>query len=365
MWDIQSEVKRLLNGCIIESSSGVRMYTPDGVARYGSLWTRDFTYMVQYARDLIPDEDIENGLQYLIDGIREDGWVPDRVEQDGTPRYTAGGYDYPASPNLDNGPFLCLLADLYLGGIEPAKAQLLFLKWKDALCKGLDCLPQDENSVIINFANPPHSPYGFTDTVCKTGKLCFETLLMWQAKRVMVSLLGKYGFDADKYANDCANIERCFADTFSSDNGMLFAATETCCQTDIWASCYAISIGFPLKESQKKAIADWLIMHAEEITQAGQIRHLPAGEYWEKTFVPVEPGTYQNGAFWGTATGWFCDAVEPYDRNLAVDTVKAAVTYFKKYGFFECVNGEYRQLDTYVATATNVYAMCQRYLKEE
>ena len=175
------------------------MYTPDGVGNYCALWTRDFTYMVENAGDLIPAGDIEDGIQYLLDGADENGWIPDRVEADGTLRYTAGGPDFPASPNLDNGCFLVICAHEHLKMLDERKAMRLFCKWKDVLCKGIDCLPKDETGLIVNEAQPPHSPYGFTDTVCKTGQLCFESLLLWRAQRALCSWLEKCDLPADQY----------------------------------------------------------------------------------------------------------------------------------------------------------------------
>lgn len=67
------------------------MYTPDGLGNYRALWTRDFTYMVENAGDLIPKKDIENGIEYLLAGAADDGWIPDRVGPSGKACYTAGG----------------------------------------------------------------------------------------------------------------------------------------------------------------------------------------------------------------------------------------------------------------------------------
>jgi hypothetical protein len=50
------------------------------------------------------------------------------------------------------------------------------------------------------------------------------------------------------------------------------------------------------------------------------------------------------------------------DPDLAAKTVEAALDYFERYGIFECVNGEYQKLDTFVASATNVYAAAKRWL---
>ena len=359
MFDIKAATEKLIKGCIIISDGGTNMYTPDGVASYAAFWTRDFSYMVEDAKEFIPPEDIEKGIQYLIDGADSDGWIPDRVEKDGYAKYTAGG-GLPASPNLDNGCFLCLLANEYLITLSEEKAREVFLKWKDALQKGIDCLPIAENGLIINCAEPPHSPYGFTDTVSKTGYLAFESLLLWQAQKIMCFWLKKYGFLSERYERNYKLIEKNFGYTFIQPNGMLKAATEVCAQTDIWASCYAISINFPLKEEARSKISQWLIDNYKTIVESGQIRHLPDGEYWEKTFLTVEEGTYQNGAFWAVPTKWFCDAIAIIDKVLASKTLRDALEYFERYGIFECVNGEWRKLESYVASATSVYGACKK-----
>lgn len=360
MFDIKNATEKLIKGCIIPASNGVNMYTPDGQGNYDALWTRDFFYMVDDASEMIPLGDIKNAIQYLIDNVREDGWVPDRVSRYGTPYYTAGGDDFPASPNLDNGPFLCLVAVEYLKMIDEDAALEQFLLWKKTLCAGLDCLPVDGNGMMANFATPPHSPYGFTDTICKTGLLCFETLLLWKAKKAIIPWLELAGEDAGRYKADVASIEENFEKVFLMDNGTLRAGTAHCNQTDVWAMCYALSVDFPLTEKVRDGIIDWLAGNYDSITEAGQLRHIPAGEYWEKTLVPVEKGTYQNGAFWATPVRWFCDALREREPELVTRTLKDVLDYFEKNGIFECVNGDYKKLDTYVASATAVYASCKK-----
>ena len=359
MFAIEKETEKLIKGCIIEAYDGTNMYTPDGVASYAAFWTRDFSYMVEDGKEFIPLSDIQKGIQYLINGANADGWIPDRVEKDGYPKYTAGG-GLPASPNLDNGCFLCFLADEYLRLVDEKTAKETFFKWQEALQKGIDCLPIAENGLIINCATPPHSPYGFTDTVSKTGYLAFESLLLWRAQKTMCFWLKKFGLPFARYEENYKRIEENFSATFIQPNGTLRAATGLCAQTDIWASCYAISIEFPLKKEEKEAISRWLIDGYDTIVEGGQIKHLPKGEYWEKTFLLVEEETYQNGAYWAVPIKWFYDAVCVLDKRLAKKTVEDALAYFEKYGVFECVNGEWRKLQSYVASATSVYGACKK-----
>lgn len=352
MFDITLKTKEILKGSIIKSTSGINLYTPDGMGNYRALWTRDFAYMVEYAGELMPKEDIKACLEYLMNGAAENGWIPDRVEEDGNPRYTAGDYDFPGLPNLDNGPFLVIAADAYFNMLSEEEALALYEEWKGILFKGIECLPKNEDGLIYNDEEAAHSPYGFTDCIRKTGLLSMETLLLWRAWNILAKWQRKTGKPCAESEKEIEKIENAFCKTFMSECGMLYAATQTCKQIDVWASCYAVSIGFPI-DSEK--IANWLIEHIDEISEHGQIRHLPKDEYWERTFVPVEHGTYQNGAFWAVATGWAYDAIVSYDKKTAQRLLNETLEYFDKYGIYECINGEYKKLDTYVASLTNIY----------
>lgn len=366
MYPIEGVVRQLLQGGTVLADNGTKLYTPDGRGFYRALWCRDFSYILSAAGEFIPETDMRDGIVLLMDGARaSDGWIPDRVEPDGTARYTAGDAHFPALSNLDNGPFLVLAADVYLRRLEEEQAKAQFAHWQRVLQRGLDCLPVDENGLILNESVPPHSPYGFTDCIPKTGRLTMETLLLWQALGIMARWTRRIGQNGEELDGKIRRIEAAFVPTFTHGSGMLLAATKCCRQIDVWASCYAVHVGFPLPEEQYDRIADWLIAYYDEIVEAGQIRHLPGGEFWEKTFVPVASGEYQNGAYWATATEWFCNAVGKREPHLAVKTVKAALDYFEKYGIYECVNGEYRKLDTYVVSATNVYAAAKRWLVEQ
>ena len=362
MYPIGEVTQKLLRGGTVMADCGTKLYTPDGFGFYKALWGRDFAYILEAAGEFIPPEEMKDAIEFLMAGARADGWIPDRREPDGVARYTAGDEHFPASPNLDTGPFLVIAADVYLRRLEREDACRQFEAWQRVLQRSLDCLPVDEKGLVWNHADPPHSPYGFTDCIVKTGKLAMESLLLWQALGIMKTWGEICGQSVAELDEKLRAVETVFAEIFTHESGMLLASTGCCSQIDVWASCYALHIGFPLTGEQQDRISCWLIENYDSVTESGQIRHLPRGEFWEKTFVFVAEGEYQNGAYWATATEWFCSAVGRLDPGLAAKTVEAALAYFEKYGIFECVNGEYRKLDTFVASATNVYAAAKKWL---
>ena len=85
-WVKEATMKQL-KGCRVKGAGGTWIHTPDGVGNYKALWTRDSYYMVEYAGDLMDPEEIKGSIYYLINGQREDGCIPDRVNAAGLPVY--------------------------------------------------------------------------------------------------------------------------------------------------------------------------------------------------------------------------------------------------------------------------------------
>ena len=183
---LRSLASDLVHGCRRTAADGTVIYTPDGTASYDGLWLRDFSYMVEYAGFAIPDQDIVNCIRYAVRHRRADGWMPDRVTTDGLAVYAAGIAAAPVGEaNLDNTPFLIFTVDSLSRRMDTDAFLPLFTEWEAVLEQGLFLLPIDENGLVYNDVQKPHSPYGFTDTIGKTGTLYMESLLYWRACRMM------------------------------------------------------------------------------------------------------------------------------------------------------------------------------------
>jgi len=164
-----------LAGCQIKGHDGTSLFTPDGSAHYRALWTPDFQYMVHNAPDLLEGQAVKAAIEYLLGGQRVDGCMPDRVNAEGKAVYSPGSEDRPlADHGLDNGPFMALLVADYaehFGDLD------FFRRSEPALRKGLDFIRRAENGLVFNDPADPQCPYGFTDTVIKSGHLLFTSLL--------------------------------------------------------------------------------------------------------------------------------------------------------------------------------------------
>ena len=352
---LKQEVVKLLEGSIVVSHNGINLYTPDGMHNYNALWTRDFQYMVENAYELIPEQDIKKCVQYLIDGIRKDGAPPDRVQGDGMAVHVAGHLSHPfGEPNIDNAQFLVNLVYYYV----IRSGDMAFLKQNiEKLDFTMDYIPLSPAGLVYNNEDKPHSTYGFIDAILITGELLFCSILYWQACCQMVELAEKLGNNnmVLKYKTRKELIEKNIYNLYNEKDGMFYSSTGIDSKLDIWGSAFLVYTGLPVKQAVKDSITKFLIDNYDKYVYHGQIRHLLKGEYWDRFIMEVGKETYQNGAYWGTATGWIMYAIYQQNPELAVKTFNDFIDYSRANGLYECVNENYKQLNHYVATGSNVY----------
>jgi hypothetical protein len=359
---LTDKARALVAGCQVTAADGTVLFTPDGKGNYRALWTRDFAYMVENAGDLLDPGQVETALGYLIRGVRSDGAAPDRVRPDGVPVYVAGPEDHPlGEPNLDNAMFLILAVDEHLKRIPAHRRLGLWRAWAEPLVRALNYIPRSPGGLVFNDPARPHSPYGFTDTVAKTGELLFESLLYWTAAGRLAGWLERYGDGATaaELRRRTAAIEGGLARLWDEGSGAFLAAGVDCRQLDIWGNAYAIWLDFPLAQRRERVL-DFLSRRQAECVWRGQVRHLLKGEHWQRLLTPVAPERYQNGAYWATASGWMMWALAQRDPAAARTLWGELIADFQEHGVFECVNEGYRQLDSYVVSATNPLAAARR-----
>jgi len=346
----------LIGGCKKTAFDGTVLFTPDAVGNYDALWLRDFGYMVMYCADLMDPEEIRGCIDYAIRGRREDGWMPDRMEAGGEAVYAAGAKGAPVGrANLDNTPFLVFAVAGYLELVTPEEAAACFGRWCAPLERGMEILPLSREGLIWNDPEDPHSPYGFTDTVCKTGRLFMESVLYRQACRNLESLHRRFGSPerAAVWADRAERTEKAVPMLFDEAQGAFLAADGHCRQVDIWGMLYALDVGFPLPEAVREAVEKWLLDNRERYLYRGQVCQLPEGGAWEKLLIEVPHGEYQNGAYWATATGWAIRLFRRRDPAYLERMLEELLSDFEAEGICECINEGYRKLPKFVVSATN------------
>jgi hypothetical protein len=339
-----------LAGCRITAHDGTTLFTPDGEAHYAALWTRDFAYMVENAGDLLEPGAIRAAIDYLLAGQREDGLMPDRVQADGLAVYSAGPVHKPlGAPPTDNAAFMVkLVHDYAVRYDDPDFACARF----GALARGLAAVDRSASGLVHIPPGRRQSPYGFTDTVAKTGDLLFSSLLYWEACRAMATMAAWCDSDAEAYGTEAERVVAALDGLWDDEAGAYRAAAVTCRQIDIWGNAFALHLGC-LPHHRAARVCAFLRDHYDAIAYKGQIRHLPGDATWEATLMPVAPSTYQNGAYWATPSGWVIEALMDVAPELACRTARALIADFQTHGIYECIGPDDRKLNHYVVSATN------------
>ncbi|MBD3386571.1 hypothetical protein GF407_16830 [candidate division KSB1 bacterium] len=354
---------RQLEGCRRRTSEGTVFYTPDGNGAYNAMWLRDFYYMVENCSEAIPSSHMKWFLEKLAKTQRKDGCIADRIELEGTPVYCAGPPGRPVGePPTDNSQFFVLLVEWYISKSDDLD---FFRQHEMVLNHAFDFIPRSASGLV--YIKPGHrqSPYGFTDTVAKSGDLFFSSLLLWQAYRAMASFYQRCNCDqkGKAFQQKAETVEKKILQLWDKDSGMFYAASGDCRQIDIWGNAYALYIHFPLEDKAER-IADYMSENFDSIVLNGQIRHLPGGQYWHKTLIPVLPDTYQNGAYWGTASGWVAYALQKKYYQKTEILFQDLARNYKENGIYECIHGKYKKEKNYIASIINPFGALKKILNE-
>lgn len=197
-----------------------------------------------------------------------------------------------------------------------------------------------ENDIIFTNDAFRGVDFGFRDAVEITGDLCYASLLKYNAANQMAEIFDKLQ-SSDKveyYRKIAANLKAAIPVAFLNKNGMLVASTGKSNQEDVWATALAVYLKILEKENALNAGS-----HLEKAYRAGtlaykgSIRHVLTSEdfsektVWESSL--AAKNTYQNGAYWGTPTGWVANAIALASPGTAEKLVKEYIDELKENDF--------------------------------
>jgi hypothetical protein len=252
-------------------------------------------------------------------------------------------------PALDNPMFMVSLIYHYHQHFKDKKFVASTLS---ALHQALDFVPMNRG-LVYNDPQRPSCTYGFQDNVAKGGHDLFASLLYIIACHQMKEL----DPTNDEYWHKRATVaENNLWLLFDEKRGIYLAANEICRQVDIWGNAFLVAYNIGDSYLQKK-VAQYLAKNYKSYMYAGQVRHLPTPEYWERMFKPLSKDTYQNGGYWGTASGWVIKALQTVDPKLADSTFNELINNYHR-GIFEWISPSgSKGPDLYVATILNVWSL--------
>ncbi|MDO6438311.1 hypothetical protein Q4534_12875 [Cyclobacterium sp. 1_MG-2023] len=329
------------------NNTGGVLIRPGGRNAYPSFWIRDYamaleTGMIPAAEQkhmLILTASTQAGNTWITKGgsMVPVGAVADHIRiDDGQPIYFPGTYSF-----NDQGTEKW-------GTLPPYGDQFLFVHMAytyikkvgdlSILCEKINGLSLIDR-LALSFQVPPAGPkdhlvfasekfrgvdFGFRDAIQMTGKLLFPSLLKYRAAKELAELysLIEDPKESFRYQQLAERIKEVIPTEFNDDSGFLKASTRQSSQPDVWGTSLAVYLG--VLDGESLAHASEVLAAAYEkgtISYRGNIRHVPLDHdfdethVWEKSL--AAKNTYQNGAFWGTPTGWVAFAIHFNNPHLA------------------------------------------------
>ena len=368
---LMKETRRIVNGCKVKAFDGVtECFTPDASAFYRAMWTRDFFYMIDGVPECATDEEVYNACTYLLNGQREDGIIPDRRDADGVSIYSAGPYGKKlGQPPTDNSQFMVKLIHHYVmrtGNIN------YFSIVADSLERALACLSKSPGGLVYIPAEVKRSIFGFIDQIALTGEILFASLLLIEAERAMQELYAMAGQNVlSAYWKEQAEASlKGLEALWSEEEGLFYASNGAERQLSIWGSCYAVYAGLVSGERTQR-ISQRIVQGYDRAVRFGQVRHLFYPELWKSKIglkldddgsISPAPGTYQNGAYWSSATGWVSAVIRLTDEALADRMLLDLMESFRSVGIYEAINDKphYRGALDYCISGTLVIQELRR-----
>ncbi len=350
---LQELVAHLVRNARRPHPFGVTAYTPAAFGdTYPALYLRDFTYMAESAPECIPKKHVRDIIALFIANLSPAGLCPERISNDGEVIYVCHG----GRPAADSPLFLLKLCAAHPrhGGDPAFLAQIL-----PDLARTFATVPVEPATGLVWIDRAaPHTAYGFTDSIAITGRHLFCSLLRFEACGILADLSERFGHNAESWRQQAAQIRKNLDLFWSPDQALFLAGSQDCRQADVWGSAYACVIG-AVDDARRDMIAASLFAKRERYLLRGQVRHLLLPEFWQRLIGAEEwagPGRFQNGPYWGTATGWVAEVLEHAAPGCGVALLRELVADFAAHGVWECI-GE----DGYARVANNLSSACLPY----
>jgi hypothetical protein len=352
---LEAKSQQLLRQSRTIMNNGTAAFIPQAGGGYQAFWLRDYAYMLEGCPEAFTAQEMKNSLLTFIGGLSDSGAGVDCVSFDGTPIYKPGGGTLGENPVADGSMFT---VDVAWRTYQQTNDNVLLQQVIDKLVQTMNAVPLDPNGNGLFYIDPnvywDRCPWGFTDTIRESGDNLMCSLLYVRACNQLADLLTAAGRSSEAASwrtaatNTTSSIQSVL---WNSSVGLFNAATVQCNQPDIMGSAFAVQIGVATP-AQTTAIANYFNTNYNSIVAAGQVRHLPGGTYWQYTSTGQD--IYQNGGYWGVATGWFANTLALVNAAKANQMLLDAVNNYKASGVNEWVNsaGTPLGVGNYSASAT-------------
>ncbi len=370
---LEAKSQQLVRQSQVTMSNGTSGFEPAASGYYPAFWTRDYAYMVEGCPEAFTNTELTNSCLTFVNNIGAYNGVANTaiecIKPDGTVYHKPGWDTMGTNATADNSQFT---VDIAWRTYQVTKNTALVNQIIDKLQATMNSVPRSANGLV--YIDPTQAwdrcPYGFTDSVKKTGNELYCSLLDVRASKELADLLDVAGRPADAAtwraaaASKTAAIQTTFWDpsNTASNPGLFYAATVKCHQFDVWGSALAVQLGVATPD-QAASIANYFNNNYSTMVLSGQIREIPTPLYWQDSV--CGQGTNQNGGYWGVATGQFAAALNAANPGKAQQTLLDMVNFYKTSNAvpeFTDTGNVLGGASSYVSSATLPLAQFKQYM---
>ena len=345
------------------NNTGGLLIRPGGRNAYPSFWIRDYAMALETG--LVSLEEQKHMLLLTAHTQANQTWITsggsmvpvgaiaDHIRiDDGLPIYFPGTYSFTAQgtdkwgslPPYGDQFMFVHMAYMYVqanGGMSILSEEINGLNLIERLALAFHVPPSGlENQLVVASEEFRGVDFGFRDAIELTGELLYPSLLKYKAALELSALFSIMNRPVltDKYQRIAKTIKKNIPLFFRDDSGYLKASTGLSAQPDVWGTSLAVYLG--VLEGEGLAAASKVLTEAYKkgtISYRGNIRHVPTdhdfdkNKVWEKSL--VAKNTYQNGAYWGTPTGWVAYAIHQSSPELAKQLATEYIDELKEKDF--------------------------------
>jgi hypothetical protein len=374
------------------NNTGGILIRPGGRDCYPSFWIRDYTMSLESG--FITGEEQKHMLLLTASTQCDQPWITsggsmvpygaiaDHIRiDDKLPVYFPGTLDYTDQGNKTFGMFPPYDDQYFF--IHMAYCYLKTTSDYDLLKGNINGIPllrrmetafrvppsRSDNDIVYTTDDYRGVDFGFRDVIEITGDLCLTSVLKFRAANELSEIYEFTGnkSEAERYHDIAGRIKAAIPLLFQDERGMLRASTGKCKQADVWSTALAVWLKILDGDNLKKACHSLADGYKKGYLDAdGNIRHLLTIDDFNETtsweYSLAKKNTYQNGAYWGTPTGWVCYAISKADITLAQKLASEYIEDLRKNDFrkggsygapWECFHPSgHRQNPVYMTTVT-------------
>jgi hypothetical protein len=382
------------------NNSGGVLIRPGGRSCYPAFWIRD--YALSLESGFVTEMEQKQMLLLTASKQCDQTWitsagsmvpagaVADHIRiDDSNPIYFPGTYNYLNQggktwgmfPPYCDQYFFIHMAYFYVKNTldtDILMKEVNGIKLMDRLELAFKVPPVQQDGVLVYTTDEFRGvDFGFRDVIYITGNLCFPSILKFRASQEMAEMYEMIGIasKAGIYSDIAKRLKNEIPEVFSDKRGMLLASTGKSNQPDVWSTALAVYFGIFEGDDLKKT-CQFLASSYQKgyLAYKGNIRHiLTCDDFNDSTSWEIslaEKNTYQNGAYWGTPTGWVCYAIAKADKDIARQLANEYIgdlrlnDYRKGDEFeapYECFHPSgHKQNPVYLTSVTCPYAVFKR-----